>query len=97
MDPLATDEGASGLFSSRTRSLLWLANGAQCRSKKEQAEDDGRPPGRLDVHLAKFAAAAGNADKGDTPAAARVGNTCTTNGHRLVRSLRVQIQVHRVG
>ncbi len=32
--------------------------------RKEQAEDHGRRPRRLDVHLARFAAAAGKADKG---------------------------------
>ncbi|MFZ6044558.1 FAD-dependent oxidoreductase [Pseudomonas sp. CR3202] len=32
--------------------------------RKERAEDHGRRPRRLDVHLAKFAAAAGKADKG---------------------------------
>ncbi|RKS12139.1 putative aminophosphonate oxidoreductase [Pseudomonas sp. WPR_5_2] len=32
--------------------------------RKERAEDHNRRPSRLDVHLAKFAAAAGKADKG---------------------------------
>jgi hypothetical protein len=32
--------------------------------RKEHAEDHNRPPRRLDVRLAKFAAAAGKADKG---------------------------------
>jgi hypothetical protein len=32
--------------------------------RKEHAEDHGRRPRHLDVHLAKFAAAAGKADKG---------------------------------
>jgi hypothetical protein len=32
--------------------------------RKEHAEDHNRPPRRLDVRLARFAAAAGKADKG---------------------------------
>lgn len=32
--------------------------------RKERAEDHGLPPRRLDVHLSKYAAAAGKADKG---------------------------------